>query len=259
MRDIFKKLNSKQGASFLIALVYFLVAMVVAGLIIASAVTNSSRIQNREGDEQAYLIASSAAQLMKEDIKSMECVLTKEGAKDSGGTWSLSQESDSKYFLSAYVNKYVPDICNGNVGSADGSSDGSSDGSTSDSEAGSNVAADAQIYTFSFAESTDKPEDTSVRAVARIRGGASSDEDSYTIDCLIEGICRERKYYMTLTATASKTDVTNKVVEHDNQKQTDGSYDDKTTTKKTRTIKWSGCSITKGDSKKMKSLLASLT
>ncbi len=258
MRDIFKKLNSKQGASFLIALVYFLVAMVVAGLIIASAVTNSSRIQNREGDEQAYLIASSAAQLMKEDLKSMECVLTKEGAKDSG-TWNLSQASDANYFLSAYVNKYVPDICNGNVGSADGSSDGSSDGSTSDSEAGSNVAADAQIYTFSFAESTDKPEDTSVRAVARIRGGASSDEDSYTIDCLIEGICRERKYYMTLTATASKTDVTNKAVEHDNQKQDDGSYGDKTTTKKTRTIKWSGCSITKGDSKKMKSLLASLT
>lgn len=230
MKDIFKKLNNNQGASFIIALIFFLVAMLVAGLIIASSVTNSSRIQNRDEDEQAYLSASSTAQLIKEDLASMKCVLTKE----NNGAWTLSEASDSSFFLSEYVNQYVADICTGAYGSDN---------------------PEPEIYKFTFGQSTYKPEDTTLKAVALIRGGEAGDEDSYTIDCLIEGKCGDSKHYITLTATASKIDETNKIVEHDTVKN-DGSYGDKTTTEKKRTITWSGCTISKGVSGRMKSQIA---
>lgn len=63
-----KKLDNTQGASMLIALLFFLVAMMVGAVVLTAAFTNAGRVTRNRQEQQKYLAVASAAELVKEDI-----------------------------------------------------------------------------------------------------------------------------------------------------------------------------------------------
>ena len=68
MKTLSNKLRSETGASFIIALLVFLICAVVASVIVMSASGNVERIQQHRAEEQAYLTMSSAAQMLQIDL-----------------------------------------------------------------------------------------------------------------------------------------------------------------------------------------------
>ena len=62
------KLHSRTGASMLIALLFFLVAMSVGAVVLTAASTNAGRGRRNRQEQQNYLAVASAAELVKEDI-----------------------------------------------------------------------------------------------------------------------------------------------------------------------------------------------
>jgi len=70
MRNAVKtKLRSQTGASLLIALLFFLVAMMVGAVVLTAAATNAGRLARNRQEQQNYLAVSSAARLVKEDFR----------------------------------------------------------------------------------------------------------------------------------------------------------------------------------------------
>lgn len=68
MNAIRQKLNSRRGASILIALLLFLVCAFVGSAVLAAAYQNISRAPAARREEQDYLAVASAAQLLKDEI-----------------------------------------------------------------------------------------------------------------------------------------------------------------------------------------------
>ena len=68
MERVREKLHSRTGASLLIALLFFLVAMTVGAVVLTAASANAGRIQKNRQEQQNYLAVASAAELVKEDI-----------------------------------------------------------------------------------------------------------------------------------------------------------------------------------------------
>lgn len=68
MNPISRKLNSRRGASILIALLLFLVCAFVGAAVLTSAYHNASRASAVRREQQAYLAAASAAELVKEAV-----------------------------------------------------------------------------------------------------------------------------------------------------------------------------------------------
>ena len=67
-----QKLNSRRGASLLIALLYFLVCGLVAAVIIGAAMTNVQKLKGARQRQQAYDSVSSAAQLIRDEMTRVE-------------------------------------------------------------------------------------------------------------------------------------------------------------------------------------------
>jgi|GEM_PF-1821350 len=67
-----EKLNSRRGASILLALVFLLLCMMVASVILTSATANAGKITQRRNEQKAYLSVSSAANLLKEAVGSAQ-------------------------------------------------------------------------------------------------------------------------------------------------------------------------------------------
>lgn len=68
---VFKdKLKNESGASFIIALVFFLICTLVAAVIIMAASANIERTAQQKEEAQAYLALSSASQLLQSDLNS---------------------------------------------------------------------------------------------------------------------------------------------------------------------------------------------
>ncbi len=63
-----RKLRSQQGASFLLAMVAFLVCAMVAASIIAAASANAQKTGGVRASEQSYLTVTSAARLLSDDL-----------------------------------------------------------------------------------------------------------------------------------------------------------------------------------------------
>ena len=68
MEHVRQKLHSRIGASMLIALLFFLVAMTVGAVVLTAASTNAGRGRRNRQEQQNYLAVASAAELVKEDI-----------------------------------------------------------------------------------------------------------------------------------------------------------------------------------------------
>ena len=68
MERIRGKLHSRTGASMLIALLFFLVAMTVGAVVLTAASANAGRVKRNRQEQQNYLAVASAAGLLREDI-----------------------------------------------------------------------------------------------------------------------------------------------------------------------------------------------
>ena len=68
MERVREKLHSRTGASLLIALLFFLVAMTVGAVVLTAASANAGRVQKSRQEQQNYLAVASAAELVKEDF-----------------------------------------------------------------------------------------------------------------------------------------------------------------------------------------------
>lgn len=93
MRKIKEKLHSENGASFLLALVAFLVAAMVSVTIVAAAVSSLKRVYSDRAVQQAHLTLTSAAQLVRDameatSVKKVEVVTNSGG----GSTTTVSAE-----------------------------------------------------------------------------------------------------------------------------------------------------------------------
>lgn len=62
------KLNSRRGASILLALLFLLFCMMVASSILAAAVSNAGKIRSSREEQQKYLTLSSALRLVCEEL-----------------------------------------------------------------------------------------------------------------------------------------------------------------------------------------------
>lgn len=67
MKTIKSKLNSNRGSAVLYALLVLLVVASVAAVIITASMANTGRIENRVEEEQLYLAAESAAEILSND------------------------------------------------------------------------------------------------------------------------------------------------------------------------------------------------
>ena len=68
MKSFFKKLNSQKGASFILALLFFLICSMVSSSILMSSVSNAGKINSNKDEHQKYLILSSAVKLICDDL-----------------------------------------------------------------------------------------------------------------------------------------------------------------------------------------------
>lgn len=68
MRSIQKKLKSERGASFLIALLFFLICITMGSLILTAATANAVKVKDRYKEQQDYLAVASAARIAKDSL-----------------------------------------------------------------------------------------------------------------------------------------------------------------------------------------------
>ena len=94
MECIRKKLHSQRGVSFLFALLAFMVAAVVSVVIVSAALTNVKRVYSDRAAQQNHLTLTSAAQLVREEMKGTTCTITKE---TSGETTTVSYEATGTF------------------------------------------------------------------------------------------------------------------------------------------------------------------
>lgn len=69
MVPIKQKLNSKRGASMIMAMVFLLFCLLIGGSVYASATANGSRIENMTDNQQEYYSQRSAMMLMADMLK----------------------------------------------------------------------------------------------------------------------------------------------------------------------------------------------
>jgi len=69
IKAIQNKLHNQTGASLLIALLYFLTALMVGAVVLTAAATNAGRLGRNRQEQQNYLAVASAAQLVQEDLR----------------------------------------------------------------------------------------------------------------------------------------------------------------------------------------------
>lgn len=96
MKTIIRKISNRRGAGILYALLALLVVATVSAVIITAALANNGRVENRVEEEQLYLAAESAAEIVSND---WDYNLGRAFVyKDSGWNlyWSVEGNSESK-------------------------------------------------------------------------------------------------------------------------------------------------------------------
>lgn len=83
MRILSEKLHSARGSSFLIALMFFLICLVIGALILTTATANMIKTKDRYSEQQTYLAVASAARLVKNELGSYTYTTGKQVTADS--------------------------------------------------------------------------------------------------------------------------------------------------------------------------------
>ena len=97
MKRIKKKLHSQSGASFLFALLAFLVAAMVSVTIVAAAVTTVKRVNSDREAQQAQLTLISAAQLVRDEMEETRYIITT--------TTTVTKGEDNEDIVTTKVNE----------------------------------------------------------------------------------------------------------------------------------------------------------
>lgn len=69
MKTLCRKLNSRTGASIVVALLFFLLCLTVGAVVLTAASANAGRVKRIEGEQQAYFAVRSAAELLRDEVK----------------------------------------------------------------------------------------------------------------------------------------------------------------------------------------------
>lgn len=123
MSAIRKKLNSRRGASFVIAMLFFLICTMIASVLITAAVSNAGRTEKQRDEAQAYLAASSAARLLRDDLAGLSTFAASRVGTVYTCRYSAHQNSITQWdavgectgsALADYVTQAAVYICRGN-------------------------------------------------------------------------------------------------------------------------------------------------
>ena len=74
MEALKKKLNSRRGASILLALLFMLMCILVAASVVMAASANAGKIKSNKEEQQKYFTLSSAVNFLVEELESVEYV-----------------------------------------------------------------------------------------------------------------------------------------------------------------------------------------
>lgn len=77
MNLITQKLNSKRGASLIIALLFMLICMTVGAVVLTAATANAGRSARIQAQQKDYLAVQSAARLLRDDIQNLTVTAVK--------------------------------------------------------------------------------------------------------------------------------------------------------------------------------------
>lgn len=99
MNVLKKKLNSSLGASSIIALLFFVVAMMVGAAVLSAAGTNAGRASHALKDQQEYYAVESAVRVLNSDLNDSVIVIERENESASAINTKLSTGNlVSKFF-----------------------------------------------------------------------------------------------------------------------------------------------------------------
>ncbi len=96
MRTLQAKLNSRRGASLLLALLFFLIALLVGASVLMAAASNGGKLKSNVDEQQAYLTLSSAMQLVVDEL---------DGSTYSGKylySWTTRTQGWATYYYYSY-------------------------------------------------------------------------------------------------------------------------------------------------------------
>lgn len=127
MKELRKKLNSQSGAVFVIALIFFLVCVVVGAIVVTAATMNAGRTEKRYDEQQAYLAASSAVQMLQENFADMTFSAEREewiytcGYSDSSHAsplekrgmheWKMTKAVSDTVCINEFITESAMEIC----------------------------------------------------------------------------------------------------------------------------------------------------
>ena len=108
-----KKLRSNEGASLMVALLFFVMCATVGSIILAAATASSGRLANLRKEDQSYYAITSAADLFAEMMEDKEVVIQAKLTVDSNGKqtpengFADSSINSSELLLPKVISKYV--------------------------------------------------------------------------------------------------------------------------------------------------------
>lgn len=98
MQQLTRKLHSRQGASMVMALVFFLICLVIGSVIVTAAIANGVKARERYADEQEYLAVASAVRLLQTELDGTRYTLVESapGVLNEGGVLVPPADGDYK-------------------------------------------------------------------------------------------------------------------------------------------------------------------
>ena len=103
MKAARKKLHNEKGASVVLALIFFLVCLMVGGVVLTAASANAGRFSHLRADEQDYFLLSSAASLLHDDLSGARYDIVKKQKGEAEPVTTLPQVNSDPYLKNVYL------------------------------------------------------------------------------------------------------------------------------------------------------------
>ena len=99
-----RKLNNNEGASLMVALLFFVMCATIGSIILAAATASSGRVKNLKADDQAYYVNSSAVNLLGDILSDSNNAIVIKRWMDTGTECVIENGTD-----------YIPSIVKSNI------------------------------------------------------------------------------------------------------------------------------------------------
>ena len=115
MKRLQAKLKSKQGASIVMAMMFFLLCIMVCSVVITAATGNAGRFHGMRTESQHYYTGSSAARLLRDSFENYTYIIVKTTVTETGSPTSVTEryfpeESDMTGKLTDILAKAAKEI-----------------------------------------------------------------------------------------------------------------------------------------------------